>query len=126
MHADTSKRGLGKFHFFGFHESGEIVEHHGESPCILTTRSDLAAPSGPRSRPAPTLCTHLTSRVMVLNVQSIRTARSDLASPSGPTQPAAALLDVSEALAHVSGNLRREAEKLIARGASAAKGARKA
>jgi formate dehydrogenase major subunit len=37
LHTETFKRGLGKFHFFAFKESREIVEHHGEFPFILTT-----------------------------------------------------------------------------------------
>ena len=37
LHTDIFKRGLGKFHFFGFQESNEIVQHHGEFPFLLTT-----------------------------------------------------------------------------------------
>ena len=37
LHTDTFKRGLGKFHFFPFQESNEIVQHLGEFPFILTT-----------------------------------------------------------------------------------------
>jgi formate dehydrogenase major subunit len=37
LHTDTFKRGLGKFHFFRFQDSREIVQHHGEFPFILTT-----------------------------------------------------------------------------------------
>jgi formate dehydrogenase major subunit len=37
LHTDTFKRGLGKFHFFRFQESKEIVQHHTEFPLILTT-----------------------------------------------------------------------------------------
>ena len=37
LHTETFKRGLGKFHFFSFKESNEIVQHHGEFPFILTT-----------------------------------------------------------------------------------------
>ncbi len=37
LHIDTFKRGKGKFHFFNFKESNEIVKHHGEFPFILTT-----------------------------------------------------------------------------------------
>ena len=37
LHIDTFKRGLGKFHFFPFQESKEIIQHHGEFPFILTT-----------------------------------------------------------------------------------------
>jgi formate dehydrogenase major subunit len=37
LHTETFKRGLGKFHFFRFQESNEIVQHHGEFPFILTT-----------------------------------------------------------------------------------------
>ncbi len=37
LHADTFKRGLGKFHFFEFKESKEIVQHLTEFPLILTT-----------------------------------------------------------------------------------------
>ena len=37
LHTDTFKRGLGKFHFFPFQESNEIVQHHGDFPFILTT-----------------------------------------------------------------------------------------
>jgi formate dehydrogenase major subunit len=37
LHTDTFKRGLGKFHFFRFQESREIVQHLGEFPFILTT-----------------------------------------------------------------------------------------
>ena len=37
LHTETFKRGLGKFHFFRFQESREIVQHHGEFPFILTT-----------------------------------------------------------------------------------------
>ena len=37
LHTETFKRGLGKFHFFRFQESREIVQHLGEFPFILTT-----------------------------------------------------------------------------------------
>ncbi|MBI1841437.1 MAG: formate dehydrogenase subunit alpha [Verrucomicrobia bacterium] len=37
LHVDTFKRGRGKFHFFPFQETREIVEHQGEFPMILTT-----------------------------------------------------------------------------------------
>lgn len=37
MHQDQFKRGLGKFHFFPFEESPEIVRYHSEFPFILTT-----------------------------------------------------------------------------------------
>lgn len=37
MHVDQFKRGLGKFHFFRFKESAELLEHGGEFPFILTT-----------------------------------------------------------------------------------------
>ncbi len=37
LHAETFKRGLGKFHFFEFKESREIVQHQGQFPLILTT-----------------------------------------------------------------------------------------
>ncbi len=37
MHVDRFKRGLGKFHFFEFRESSELVEHGEEFPYILTT-----------------------------------------------------------------------------------------
>ena len=37
MHRDQFKRGLGKFHFFPFEESPELIEHHAEFPFILTT-----------------------------------------------------------------------------------------
>jgi formate dehydrogenase major subunit len=41
LHTDTFKRGKGKFHFFDFEESAELVEHAGEFPFILTTSRDL-------------------------------------------------------------------------------------
>jgi formate dehydrogenase major subunit len=37
LHLGTFKRGLGKFHFFGFKESKEIERHGGQYPFILTT-----------------------------------------------------------------------------------------
>jgi formate dehydrogenase major subunit len=37
LHTETFKRGLGKFHFFPFQESREIVQHLGDFPFILTT-----------------------------------------------------------------------------------------
>jgi formate dehydrogenase major subunit len=37
MHVDQFKRGLGKFHFFEFRESEELVEHGKNFPFILTT-----------------------------------------------------------------------------------------
>lgn len=38
MHVDRFKRGLGKFHFFEWRESNEILQHYGEDyPFILTT-----------------------------------------------------------------------------------------
>jgi formate dehydrogenase major subunit len=37
LHTETFKRGLGKFHFFNFQESKEIVQHQGQFPLILTT-----------------------------------------------------------------------------------------
>lgn len=37
LHTETFKRGLGRFHFFPFQESREIVNHHEEFPFILTT-----------------------------------------------------------------------------------------
>jgi formate dehydrogenase major subunit len=37
LHLDTFKRGKGKFHFFNFKESNEIVQHGAEFPFILTT-----------------------------------------------------------------------------------------
>ncbi|MCB1064259.1 MAG: molybdopterin-dependent oxidoreductase, partial [Verrucomicrobiae bacterium] len=37
MHVDGFKRGLGKFHFFEFKESSELLEHGAEYPFILTT-----------------------------------------------------------------------------------------
>ena len=37
MHRGQFKRGLGKFHFFPFEESPEILRYHGEFPFILTT-----------------------------------------------------------------------------------------
>jgi formate dehydrogenase major subunit len=37
LHVETFKRGLGKFHFFPFQESREIINHHDQFPFILTT-----------------------------------------------------------------------------------------
>ncbi len=37
LHTDQFKRGLGKFHFFPFQESKEIVRHRAQFPLILTT-----------------------------------------------------------------------------------------
>ena len=37
LHTETFKRGLGKFHFFEFQESKEIVQHRDQFPLILTT-----------------------------------------------------------------------------------------
>ena len=37
MHVDRFARGLGKFHFFPWKESSELVENRGEFPFILTT-----------------------------------------------------------------------------------------
>ena len=37
LHKETFKRGLGKFHFFEFKESREIVQNRDEFPFILTT-----------------------------------------------------------------------------------------
>ncbi len=37
MHVDHFARGLGKFHFFPWQESSELVAHGGEFPFILTT-----------------------------------------------------------------------------------------
>ena len=37
MHLDSFKRGLGKFHFFAWQESQEVLEHGLEFPYILTT-----------------------------------------------------------------------------------------
>ncbi len=37
LHKETFKRGLGKFHFFEFQESKEIVQNRDEFPLILTT-----------------------------------------------------------------------------------------
>jgi formate dehydrogenase major subunit len=37
MHVDHFSRGLGKFHFFPWHESSELVANRGEFPFILTT-----------------------------------------------------------------------------------------
>ena len=37
MHKQQFRRGLGKFHFFPFEESPELLQHRGEFPFILTT-----------------------------------------------------------------------------------------
>ncbi|MCJ8319847.1 MAG: formate dehydrogenase subunit alpha [Colwellia sp.] len=41
LHVDTFKRGLGKFHFYQFEESSEIVSHGKQYPFILTTSRNL-------------------------------------------------------------------------------------
>lgn len=41
LHVDNFKRGLGKFHFYQFEESSEIVTHGGQYPLILTTSRNL-------------------------------------------------------------------------------------
>jgi formate dehydrogenase major subunit len=37
LHTETFKRGRGKFHFYNFEESAELLEHGNEFPFILTT-----------------------------------------------------------------------------------------
>jgi len=41
LHVDAFKRGLGKFHFYQFEESSEIVSHSEQYPYILTTSRNL-------------------------------------------------------------------------------------
>lgn len=41
LHTDTFKRGLGKFHFFEFEESQEVLNNRGKFPFILTTSRNL-------------------------------------------------------------------------------------
>jgi len=41
LHIDTFKRGLGKFHFFEFEESKEVVDNIEKFPFILTTSRNL-------------------------------------------------------------------------------------
>lgn len=41
LHQDTFKRGLGKFHYFDFEESEELLRWRDEYPLILTTGRDL-------------------------------------------------------------------------------------
>ena len=41
LHLDTFKRGLGKFHFFEFEESEEMIENSEQYPFILTTSRNL-------------------------------------------------------------------------------------
>jgi len=41
LHINTFKRGLGKFHFYEFEESREILENKSEFPFILTTSRNL-------------------------------------------------------------------------------------
>jgi len=41
LHIDSFKRGLGKFHFFEFEESQEIVQNSDKFPFILTTSRNL-------------------------------------------------------------------------------------
>ncbi|WP_114327052.1 formate dehydrogenase subunit alpha [Candidatus Colwellia aromaticivorans] len=41
LHTDTFKRGLGKFHFYEFEESSEILVNQKEFPFILTTSRNL-------------------------------------------------------------------------------------
>lgn len=41
LHTETFKRGLGKFHFFDWKETNEIVQHGKEYPYIITTNREL-------------------------------------------------------------------------------------
>ena len=41
LHTDGFKRGLGKFHFYQFEESSELVKHSKQYPLILTTSRNL-------------------------------------------------------------------------------------
>ena len=41
LHTDTFKRGKGKFHYFDFEESAELLAHAAQFPFILTTSRDL-------------------------------------------------------------------------------------
>lgn len=41
LHVESFKRGLGKFHFFEFEESQEVLQHGNEFPFILTTSRNL-------------------------------------------------------------------------------------
>jgi predicted molibdopterin-dependent oxidoreductase YjgC len=41
LHTDTFKRGLGKFHFFEFEESTEVLNNSDKLPFILTTSRNL-------------------------------------------------------------------------------------
>jgi len=41
LHAEVFNRGKGKFHFFGFQESQELVKHGKEYPFIITTNREL-------------------------------------------------------------------------------------
>jgi formate dehydrogenase major subunit len=41
LHTETFKRGLGKFHYFDFEETEELVSHLASFPLILTTSRDL-------------------------------------------------------------------------------------
>ncbi|MDH4057257.1 MAG: hypothetical protein OEU76_00765, partial [Cyclobacteriaceae bacterium] len=41
LHVDTFKRGKGKFHFFPFQESNEIIKNGKEFPYIITTNREL-------------------------------------------------------------------------------------
>jgi len=41
LHVDSFKRGLGKFHFFEFEESQEMLKHSEQFPFILTTSRNL-------------------------------------------------------------------------------------
>ncbi len=41
LHKDTFKRGLGKFHFFEFEESREVLNNSEKFPFILTTSRNL-------------------------------------------------------------------------------------
>jgi formate dehydrogenase major subunit len=41
LHIDTFKRGKGKFHYFDFKESNEIIKNGKEYPYIITTNREL-------------------------------------------------------------------------------------
>ena len=41
LHTDTFRRGRGKFHYFDFTESNELVKHGKEYPYIITTNREL-------------------------------------------------------------------------------------
>lgn len=41
LHAETFKRGKGKFHYFDFEESKELLDHAEQFPYILTTNREL-------------------------------------------------------------------------------------